>query len=101
MVLLVPELEIPVAPEFDTVMVAELVMVPPLARPVLPPEFDIVIVPELVMVPEFEIPVPDGFDTTNIMPAGIVSVSPTPIVNAVTVQVSGAVQVPTIASHEL
>ena len=42
-------------PEFDIVMVPELVKVPSLVKPV-PPEFDIVMMPELSMVPVLRIP---------------------------------------------
>ena len=116
---MVPELEIPmVVPElllfwmptvpagFDIVMVPELLMVPVVAAlfkmPTLPVFATSMVPPSSIsIVPELEMPVPDVFDTTNIMPAGMVSVSPLLIVNAVTVQVSGAVHVPPIASHEL
>ena len=47
--MIIPELAIPVPPEFDTVMVPKLAMVPVVIMPV-PPEFDTVMIPMFLMV---------------------------------------------------
>ena len=58
----------------------------------LPPEFDIVIVPELVRVPSLRMPMLSPvFDTTSVVPNGTTSSSPAEIVlpSVMIVQVSG------------
>jgi len=65
-------------PVFDTVICPPelFVMVPPeLKMPTLSPEFDTVIVPELVRVPELVMPMLLVFDMTSVVPDGITSSS--------------------------
>jgi len=59
-------------------MVPVLEMMPPawLMMPLLPPEFDIVMVPELVKVPPFLMPTPPEFDIVMVPLAELVKVPP-------------------------
>lgn len=59
-------------PEFEMVAATSSLRIPS----ELVPEFDTVIVPSLMMLPSLEIPVLSEFDTTSVVPTGIVRVSP-------------------------